>query len=271
MSFLTVVGHINVDVVLDVKRIPTFGSEQVRSVDKRLGGTGANIARFSAALSTPVTLISRISRNFPEDLLAQLKGEYIELNLETVDEEGPICYIVDSGTNQIAYMYQGPMNHPGKDYEINTKYCHFATSNPEWILKLMRKSSSINVFDPGQEIEYRWKRELLSEALRIADIVVLNEHEFNYLSSFARIDYEKTIVTLGERGAIYREELIPTERIGKVSSLGAGDAFRAGLYSALYRGMEMKKAVACANWIAGIYLRGGISALREVDWEKDCE
>ncbi|MDA8055217.1 MAG: PfkB family carbohydrate kinase [Thermoplasmatales archaeon] len=270
MSFLTVVGHVNIDVIFDIKQIPSFGSEEIRAIDRRLGGTGANIARFAALLGTPVRLISRISNNFPEELLIPLRNDHIELSLETSSEEGPVCYIADAKDNQIAYMYQGPMSKPGRDYEIDSKYCHFATSNPEWILNLIRKSTSIKVFDPGQEIKYRWKQDKLIEATRIADLVILNEAEFNYLASFTRIDSEKTIVTLGGRGAIYRDEMIPTEHLPYASSLGAGDVFRAGLYSALYRGMEIRKAIACANRVTSFYLKNGMRTSNQFDWKKEC-
>ena len=270
MNFLTVVGHINVDIVFDIEQIPSFGSEEIRAIDTRLGGTGANIAKFAAVLGTPVNLISRISRKFPEALLYSLKQDNISLSLETSDEDGPICYIADAKDNQIAYMYQGPMSSPGKDYEIDSKYCHFATSNPEWILKLMRKSKSIKVLDPGQEIKYRWKQEKLNEALRMADLVMLNESEFNYLSSFTKIDPEKTIVTLSGKGAIFRDELIPTEHVPKASSLGAGDMFRAGFYSALYRGKGTRDSIACANKVTSFFLSNGMNTSIGYKWGKGC-
>lgn len=270
MSFLTVVGHINIDVIFNINQIPSFGSEEIMGIDRRLGGTGANIARFSAALGTPVTLVSRISKNFPQDLLSPLRNDLITLSLETSDEEGPVCYIADARDNQVAYMYQGPMNKPGSAFIIDSKYSHFATSNPEWILDLMRKSKSIKVLDPGQEIKYRWKKEKLVEAVRMADLVILNEAEFNYLSSFTRVDAEKTIVTLGGRGAIFQDELIPTENIAKTSSLGAGDVFRAGFYSAIYRGKNIREAILCANIVTGFYLRNGMNASEHFDWEEEC-
>jgi 6-phosphofructokinase 1/ribokinase len=270
MNFLTVVGHVNVDIVLKIRQIPAFGSEEIKNIERRLGGTGANIARYAAALGTPVNLISRVSSHFPEDMLFQLRNDHIKLTLETTDDEGPFCYIADAGDNQIAYMYQGPMNHPGKDYEIDSKYCHFATSNPEWILRLMARSKSIRVLDPGQEIKYRWKQEKIVEALRMADLVILNEAEFNYLSSFTRIDGEKTIVTLGSKGVIFNDELIQTERVDRASSLGAGDMFRAAFYSSLYRGKDMKRALICATKVTSFHLKNGMDISKQFDWDKNC-
>lgn len=270
MTFLTVVGHINIDIIFRVGAIPTFGSEEIDSIDRRLGGTGANIAMFTANLGTPVRLVSKISSNFPEDLLVQLRNDKIDLSLETSGEEGPVCYIADAKDNQIAYMYQGPMNKPGKDYELDSKYCHFATSNPDWIINLMRRTSSIKVLDPGQEIKYRWKREKLAEAVRMADLVVVNEAEFNYLSSFTKVDADKTIVTLGGRGAIFGNEIIPTEHIPLASTLGAGDMFRAGFYASLHRGKDTKQAIACANRITTFYLKNGMNTSIQFDWNRDC-
>lgn len=160
------------------------------------------------------------------------------------------------------------MGTPGKDYEIDSTYCHFATSNPEWILKLMRKARSIRVLDPGQEIKYRWSKEKLVGALRMADLVVLNEAEFNYLSSFTQIDADKTIVTLGGRGALFGSEHIPTEHNAGASSLGAGDMFRAGFYSALYKGKDMKNAIALANKITSFYLKNGMNTSVQFEWDR---
>lgn len=267
MTFLTVVGHVNIDIIFDLKQIPSFGSEEIRSIDRKLGGTGANIARFTASLGTPVSLVSKISKRFPEDMLVLLKNELISLSLESSDDEGPVCYIADAKDNQIAYMYQGPMSKPGKDYEIDSKYCHFATSNPEWILRLMRKCIGTKVLDPGQEIRYRWNQQKLVEALKMADLVMLNEAEFNYLSTFTRIDADKTIVTLGGKGAIFRNELVPTKLIPNASSLGAGDVFRAGFYASLYRGKDIKEAIASANRITSFYLKNDMNTDIKFNWD----
>jgi sugar/nucleoside kinase (ribokinase family) len=270
MTFLTVVGHVNVDIIFDVKEIPSFGSEEIKRVDRKLGGTGANIARYASILGTPVELISRVSRRFPEDLLNLLRNENLKLSLERAEEDGPTCYIADARNKQIAFMLQGPMNAVGKSYEIDSPYCHFASSNPDWILNLIKRSKSINVLDPGQEIRYRWKREKLTEAVRLADLVILNEYEFNYLSSFIKLESEKTIVTLADRGAIFKDELIGTDNVPARSTLGAGDMFRGALYAALYRGKGMKEAIKCANKVTGFYLKNNMDVSLKFKWEEMC-
>lgn len=270
MTFLTVVGHVNIDIVFNVNEIPSFGSEEVKSIERRLGGTGANIARFASVLGTPVELISRISTSFPEDLLRPLKRENLKLTLERDGAEGPICYIADAKENQVAFMFQGPMNAIGKSYDLASDYCHFATSNPDWILKLMSTCKGKSVLDPGQEIRYRWERDKLVEAVKRSDLIILNEAEFNYLSSFVGLDPDRTIVTLGRKGVMFSHETFETDLITSVSSLGAGDAFRGGFYAALYRGKDIKEAIVCANRVTSFYLKNEMDTSMKFNWGDAC-
>ena len=261
MNYLTVVGHINVDFIFEVRGIPKFGSEEIRVLRRELGGTGANIAMNAAKLGTPVTLISRISEKFPEDFIKKISESGVELILERDKADGPFCYIVDTGSRQIAFMLEGPMNKVGSNYKIESKYCHFATSNPDWILTLMDSCKGVKVFDPGQEIKSRWKKEKLAAAADKADLLFLNEDEFNYITSFHNIDQKKAIVTLGSRGAMFDSEIIETVPVRGHSTLGAGDMFRAAFYSALYIGNDIRTSIMCANRITSLYLKTGRSSV----------
>jgi sugar/nucleoside kinase (ribokinase family) len=270
MSYLTIVGHINVDFIFEVGEIPKFGSEEIRTFRRELGGTGANIAMNAAKLGTPVTLISRISEKFPEEFIRKLRESGIDLILERDKADGPFCYIADAGNRQIAFMLQGPMNTAGSDYKIESKYCHFATSNPDWILTLMDSCRGVRVFDPGQEIKYRWTREKLAAAVEKADLLFLNEDEFNYITSFHSIDKKKAIVTLGSRGAMFAGEIIETVPVLGHSTLGAGDMFRAAFYSALYIGKDTRTAIMCANRITSLYLKMDRSSADLSKWKELC-
>jgi len=270
MNYLTVVGHINVDFIFEVRGIPKFGSEEIRVLRRELGGTGANIAMNAAKLGTPVTLISRISEKFPEDFIRKISESGVELILERDKADGPFCYIVDTGSRQIAFMLEGPMNKVGSNYKIESKYCHFATSNPDWILTLMDSCKGVKVFDPGQEIKSRWKKEKLAAADK-ADLLFLNEDEFNYITSFHNIDQKKAIVTLGSRGAMFDSEIIETVPVRGHSTLGAGDMFRAAFYSALYIGNDIRTSIMCANRITSLYLKTGRSSVNLSKWKELCQ
>lgn len=268
MRFLTVVGHINIDIIFKVDRIPEFGSEEVKGLRRDLGGTGANIALIASNLGTPVTLISRVSSSFPQSLLEKLDNEHLELILERAGEEGPTCYVADGGDKQIAFMLQGPMNISGKSYDIDSKFCHFATSNPDWILTLMDRCKGVKIFDPGQEIKYRWSKDKLVDAVAKADLLFLNNEEFNFISSLTKIDLDKAIITLGKEGVLYKKEIISTVPLKAKSTLGAGDAFRGAFYSALYKENDMRKALEYANRVAGLYIKEGKTSLDLSNWNK---
>lgn len=165
-------------------------------------------------------------------------------------------------------MFQGPMNTPGKVYDIESKYCHFATSNPAWILMLMERCRGKKVFDPGQEISYRWSREDLGKAFAMSDLIILNKNESDFAGSLIP-EGKDIIVTLGGKGCSFNGSIIKSERSSRKSTVGAGDAFRAGLYASLYRGMGMEKACRCANRVALEYIENDRS-LNLLDWTRLC-
>ncbi len=255
--------------IIGIDNIPKFGSTEVRNLKIQLGGTGANIALVASRLGLPLTLLSRISKKFPDDILSPLHHPNINLKLEISDEEGPVCYIVDSKDEQIAFMFQGPMNSPGNSYEIKSEYCHFATSNPQWILNLMDKCSGVKVFDPGQEISYRWKREDLEKAIKKSDLIILNKKEYEFASNLIPVGKE-LIVTLGKEGCSFNGKMVNSRIKSEKSTVGAGDAFRAGLYASLFRGKDMLDACECANIVAGYYVDNERS-LDLINWRSLCE
>ncbi|MGC9294805.1 MAG: PfkB family carbohydrate kinase [Thermoplasmata archaeon] len=262
-------GHINQDVIIGIDDIPKFGSTEVKNLKILLGGTGANIALVASRLDVPLTLLSKVSQKFPEELLSPLHHRNIKLKLERSDEEGPVCYIIDAREEQIAFMFQGPMNSPGSLYSIESRYCHFATSNPKWILSLMDRCKGKKVFDPGQEISYRWNLEELRMAMKKSDIIILNRNEYDYSRDIIP-DGKDLIITLGKEGCSYNGKIIRSKRQSGRSTVGAGDAFRAGLYASLYRGNDILKACECANTVAGYYVEYERS-LDLLDWRVLCE
>ncbi len=251
-----------------MRNIPSTGTVPVEKVEIRQGGTAANIAMVAGILGIETTLISRISKNFPQQFIDELRKVGVNLELEFEDDEGPICYIVETDTDEIAFMYQGPMDRPGGIRKIESEYIHFATGNPQWIIEQMHNSKGFKVFDPGQEITYRWNRDMLIEASQLADLVILNEHEYKYSQG---IDFKNMIITMGSRGCLYENEIIPAFKADVKSKVGAGDAFRAGLYFGLQKGMTLKDACRCGNLVSSIYISGNIDKLNILKSRKSCE
>jgi len=251
-----------------VSKIPTSGTVPVKRVEVKPGGTAGNIARIAGILGVKTTLISKISKDFPAEYKKLMEDVGVDTDFEISDEYGPICYIVESDEDSLAFMYQGPMDSPGKLRRIDSEYVHFATGNPDWILNLMKMASGFKVFDPGQELSYRWSPDRLEEASRIADLVIVNESENSILE---RYRFKEKIVTLGERGCLYNGEVIEGFRTKAISTVGAGDAFRAGLYYGLSLGYDLSDACKCGNMVAAIYISGDIHKLSILKGKKSCK
>lgn len=253
---------------MKIKEFPATGTVPVDRVDIRQGGTAANIARVASLLGVETTLISRVSKNFPQPFIDELKKVGVNLELEFEDDEGPVCYIIETDTDEKAFMYQGPMSRPGKVRRINSEYIHFATGNPDWIIEQMHNSHGFKVFDPGQELSYRWNREMLVEASKLSDLVIVNEHEFEYIKG---IEFRRIIITMGSKGCLFENELIPAFKADVKSKVGAGDAFRAGVYFGLKNGMTLREACKCGNLVSSLYISGNIDKLNILKGRKSCE
>jgi len=252
---------------LKVHKIPTSGTVPVEKIEIKPGGTAGNIARIAGLLGVETTLISRISKNFPPEYIKLMKDSGVNTDFEVLDDYGPVCYIVESNEDSVAFMYQGPMDSQGDLKRIDSKYVHFATGNPDWILNLMKMANGFKVFDPGQELSYRWSHDKLLEASKIADLVIVNQSENAILDHYK---FREKIVTLGEKGCEYDGKIIEGFKSKVISTVGAGDAFRAGLYYGLSLGYDMNEACRCGNIVAALYISGETHKLSILKSKKSC-
>lgn len=269
-KFLAIFGHVVMDVTIRVDKLPTHGTVGVNDMEDNFGGTAGNFAMVAASLSVPFDLYSAVSRKTHADYLSFLSRKGVDLSHLIIDEEkmGPIGYAVTTAEDQIYYFYQGPMEdsiyermQPGT---LKYRYVHFGTGLPADHLRFAEhaKNSRI-VFDPGQEISYRYNREQLSELLDLAHIVIFNKDEEEIASSILGINKSdltsrcrNLIVTNGKDGSEYRSEG-RVIRFGALhlgtpyGTIGAGDTFRAGMYFALHRGMTIEDAMVMGSITAG--------------------
>ncbi|MCK4614040.1 MAG: carbohydrate kinase family protein [Thermoplasmata archaeon] len=263
--FLSVYGHVNLDIILNLPRFPEPNTS-IEIIDSRryFGGTAGNVARIAAALGTPLYLVSYVGEDFPEDYLAALLNEGVDVGyLKRVNGyHTPTCWIMsDKAHNQIAVMDQGPMKdmenfEPDRAPIENSEVIHIATGRPGFYMKVVetaRKLGKRIAFDPGQELHYVYRPESFLDMLRYADIFFCNEGEGRKALEYSKkseltdlLNEVGTIVqTLGKRGSriLTKEEeiFIPGVEVeNPVDTTGAGDAYRGGFYAALYRGLTLE-------------------------------
>jgi len=155
---------------------------------------------------------------------------------------------------------------PGTAKSITKQITEFRKTN----------SDAFTIFDPGQMLAIDFTKELLEKSLKNADILVLNDTEFEYLKKSFEFDIEKIfalgvqyiIVTLGADGSILyekeeesiRETKVKSPKVKKVlDPTGAGDAYRAGIIYGIVNDFDIAKSMTLASRLGAqcVKHRGG--------------
>ncbi len=267
---LLVVGHTNIDHMIRVPHLPAR-DETVpsRKREVSLGGTAANIARWSAHLGLRVGLHSFVGPDLPPDFRQELGRLRVDLTgLKTRPGEfTPACWIVEDGRGgQTTVIDQGAMASTGKlplpeGLLRSSRWVHITTGDPVYQLRLARAARVLGktvAADPAQEIHYRWEPEALRELLSMSEAFFGNEREFAKLVELLHLSEPRevvelvplAVVTRGPRGArAYSRsgrQDVKSPRVSRLAGVtGAGDAFRAGFYRAWFAGEPLEE---CLRW-----------------------
>lgn len=268
-DFLAIFGHVAIDVTMRVDHFPTHGSVGVDKYQENYGGTAGNFALVASRLGYPFHVYSAVSGRTHAQYLKILSGRGVDTSHIVVDNSdyGPIGYAVSTGEEQIYYFYQGPMKDPlyeriefgGAKY----RYVHFGTGLPEDFIRIGKNlRGSKVVFDPGQEIGYRYDSENLRQMLEISEMAIMNEAESNTAAKILGTDPEELvsmcpsfIITKGKDGSQYFHRG-DSMRFGSLAvrkpydTIGAGDAFRAGIYFGLERRMDLPDSIIMGTIVA---------------------
>jgi 6-phosphofructokinase 1/ribokinase len=266
MKFLAFFGHLNIDVSISVSSLPAPGEARgVDALKEKYAGTAGNFAYVANSLGLDFDLYSAVGDLSHNKYIENFR----ELGIDTRHIEvgsgvmGPICYLPSDRKEQVAYMFQGPMNNwkASQNFEYgNYNYVNIGTGPVNEYIKIIDKENKAKiVFDPGQEIWYTYNSRTARYMVDHCHMIIMNRKEFRHLEELLDMNEEKIveivkniIITEGKRGATLIENensiFIPgLDSDQVIDTVGAGDSFRAGLYSALSRGFAMKKAVGVGN------------------------
>ena len=219
-----------------------------------MGGTAFNAAMIAAKLQVSVDIYSAVGESFKE---------FVEkLRRNGVGTEG-VIFGVDDGNEQIAAIYQGPMDNVRWRSFGKAEWTHFCTGYPESYLEVAEKVRGKIALDPGQEVFYKYDKGILQKLMKYADLLFCNKNEYDSILKLVGEPEIRIVLTLGREGArlIHRNEeiSIPAKRVDNVvRTVGAGDSFRAGFYCALMHGKSFEDAVRLANEVASRYICGDI-------------
>lgn len=266
MSFLGVFGHVVLDYILRVPRLPEPDTSiQVTTRTRHFGGTGGNLARGAARLGVSTALASFVGEEFPPEYREALERDGVDItDLHLVaGYPTPTAWIFsDSQDRQVAVIDQGPMEDaaefalPRHTVEAS-EWIHLGTGTPEHhrrVLAVAREGDRRVAFDPSQEIHYRYDADSFRALVGGADLFFGNRAELKAALGYLGLDHAQEMLasvgalveTQGAEGSViysgkrvWKIPAIPPR--ARVDVTGAGDAYRAGFYAGLQRGLALPR------------------------------
>jgi ribokinase len=236
---LTVVGSINLDLVVKVERLPRPGETLTGATLERIpGGKGANQAVAAARLGAQVRMVGCVGDDADaSDALVGLREAGVELALRVVDAPTGVAVILVAadGENQIVVV-------PGANAEVGD-----FTAPGSVLCQLEIPDSALR--EARLQAEWLCVNAAPARPLVVdADLVVANRYEAEVVG-----DQPLLALTLGEEGAVLLEhgrEVVRARppRVDAVDGTAAGDAFTACLAVSLLDGLDRDEALrrACA-------------------------
>jgi ribokinase len=279
MSKILVIGDYNIDLVLYLERFPQPG-ETLNGNDfyQGSGGKGSNQAIAAARLGADVTFFGSIGNDhFGQIALDTWRENGVNidplLRSDDADTAAAMIYVDENGDNMIG-VNQGANLLLTPDH-IDTIEGLIAQSDVlmctlgvplnvvERALKIAHASDTRTLLNPAPAAP-------LSEAmLNAADYLTPNETELatltgqssdddliTWVRSMLQRDDQTFVITLGSEGARWithdDSAQVPTYAVDVVDTVGAGDAFNAGLAVALAEGKSIDDALRFANAAAAL-------------------
>ena len=272
---ITVVGSLNMDLVVTTPKVPVMGETILGSGFMTApGGKGANQAVAAARLGGHVSMIGCVGGDiFGKDLIANLSGNNVVIDSVEVKEsastgiaviiikDGNNSIIVDPGANSmltpgLAVKYEEVI----KDSSIMVAQLEIPLETVEKSVALAKKHGVKVLLNPAPATK------LSDELLARVDVFTPNETECEIITGIAvnSIDDAKraveflngkgipqVIITLGEKGVVYNsgDRVVhkPVPDVKVVDTTAAGDSFTGAVAVALSQGKTIDEAVDFGN------------------------
>ncbi len=274
---LLVVGSLNMDLVLELPRMPLVGENVVgRRYSRIPGGKGANQAVGLARLGAKVTFAGKVGKDADGARLVEalkLEGIATEFVIEAENSSTGLAVILldAAGRNSIAVF-------PGANYDFREAELEkvFTADRFDGVMLQLEvpdeiiitsyrfaKNAGIPVFlDAGPArpfpLEQLWGIDVLSpnetEAFALAGIEVKSPAEAERAAArlMTRSNARAVVIKMGSSGAVLRTadgqcEHLPATRVDVIDPTAAGDAFSAALALGFLESGSFRDAVAYAN------------------------
>lgn len=245
MARVTVVGSVNLDLVMRVPRLPVVGETITDGkFSRHPGGKGANQALAARRLGATVSLVAAVGEDeLAEAALALLEEAGVDLSRCWIHESlptGVAVILVDShGENQIAVAPGANRSLTAAALELGSEEAIICQLEIPIETVQAAASSTTGFFC----LNAAPARTVPKEVLKRADLVVVNEVEHATLGVDLSDVRGLVALTLGSAGAtLYRHGRTVAKatppRVEVVDAVGAGDCFVAALTVGLLDGLS---------------------------------
>lgn len=273
---IAVVGSYATGLTMKVARIPAAGETLLGSgyrVD--FGGKGSNQAVGCARLGAKVDFIAKIGKDSFGDMALKLyRDEGIDVRYVKQTAEAPTgvgfivveeasaqnCIVLDPGANELLTAVDVSTAETAlKSATVVLTQLEIPVEAAEAALACGRAAGAITILNPAPV------RPLPVSVLGLIDLLTPNETEARVLAGRApdsiidpeslgqeliRLGVKQVVMTLGEKGALLITSSSSTRFLAvpvqASDTTGAGDAFNAGLATALAHGSSLADAVQLA-------------------------
>lgn len=260
MNRICILGSINMDLILNVKKMPQVGETILgENLKNASGGKGANQAVAASRCGSKVSMIGKVGNdNSGKSLVENLVKDSIDVSYVSVDINSPtgtaIITVNEEGNNSIIVIPGANMTISHAEILSAKKIIQdsdliisqFETPFQATIdaFKIAREKGVITILNPAPA------KTIPDELYSLTDIIAPNETEVYDLSGikvenlkdakkaadiFLQKGIKYVIITLGEKGAALidkdRAELIPAYKVNAVDTTAAGDSFIGALAS----------------------------------------
>ncbi|MUV36764.1 Ribokinase [Lentibacillus sp. JNUCC-1] len=266
---ISVVGSINVDLVVQTNRPPEVGETIAGQAFYTMhGGKGANQAVAAARLGAHTNMIGRVgSDNFAADIVKSLNSENIFLSgVEPVTDEstGVASIVLSNSDNQIIIV-------PGANKDLTPSYLGaHETLLLESDVIITQLETPIETTTALSEFCMKHEKKLIvnpapaqplnETILKGATFLTPNAIELKQLISshhnFMQKYAHKLIVTEGKEGCYFYENntkiKVPSFKVEALDTTGAGDCFNGALAYQIAVGSKLQQACLFANAAAAL-------------------
>ncbi|KGL67426.1 MULTISPECIES: ribokinase [Limosilactobacillus] len=279
---ITVVGSLNVDTTLRIKRMPLPGETlSSESKSSAAGGKGANQAVAAARAGADTKFVGRVGNDQAgQFMIDSLSENHIDTRYITKDEHAgtgsATILLDDNGQNSI--LVYGGANQCVSPADVDNAQA--AIANADFVIaqfetpqettleafKLAKQHGVKTILNPAPAAK------IDPEILKVTDLIIPNETECATLTNviiadetsmleaaghFAQMGVKNLIITVGSKGAFYCTQngydFVPAFKVHAVDTTAAGDTFIGALSSQLKPDMSnIKEALIFAQRASSI-------------------